>query len=228
MKTFWASLTLVWKIAFSIVALILIAAIILLIVKTAKKDKETSNSNSNTPEVAQVYEPSIGTPLPADVNTDSGTTTVATTPVPETKPEVENSGEVAGATTTIEEQLTAPKTGIDPNEPVAYENTSLKFSATLPAGTQVFEKANEVKFIEKNNTLEYFVSVSNSGSETLQTIAAQLQNSPTVNNVKFGTFANLKTIQFDAKGFGQGMAVISNGKIYYILGNSKYFSTLKF
>lgn len=232
MKNLWEKLSLAGKIIFSVIIVLIIALIVILIVRHNKKSSESSDNNSNTPEVAQVYEPSIGTPLPPDVKPGGDQTSVAAT--------VENSGEVAGATTNepsnastpeqAQQMMVAPKTGIDPNDPVEYENSSLKFKATLPAGTQVSEQASDVKFTNKSGSLYYMVSTVNAGAETLQTITAQLNNSPTASNISYTTFGSNKTqaIKFTAKNFGQGVAVIANGKIYYLLGNSKYFSDFKF
>ena len=232
----WKDLSLAGRIVVGVWALALIGLIIFLVVRHNDDKKDTSSSDSNTPEVAQVYEPSIGTPLPADVQPNGSGTSVTA--------EVENSGEIAGATTTdpfvvpspspapstpeqIAASLVAPATGIDPNKPIPYENASLKFRATLPAGTQVTQNNSDVKFTTKSGALYYVVSVSDSGTETLKTIEAQLKNSPTVSNIVYGNFNNTQVLNFSAKGYGQGMVIIANGKIYYLLGNSQNFANFK-
>lgn len=229
MRILWKSLSLISRVVIAIWAIAIIAFVIFLIVRH-NKNKDDANKNSNTPEVAQTYEPSIGTPLPPDVQPEGGSTKATAT--------VENSGEIAGATTDepsnasspeeAQEMMVAPKTGIDPNEPVIYENQN--FKAVLPAGTQVSEKSTEIVFTSKSGILLFQVSVNNADGETLQSIEAQLKNSPSVSNISQTNFNGsvIKSLSFTVKGFGQGTAIIANGKIYYLLGNSKYFSTFKF
>lgn len=234
MKKFWSMLSTAGKVIFSIIILAIIALIVVLIVRNHNKNKD-KEANSNTPEIAQTYEPSIGTPLPADVKPEGSGARVTAL--------VENSGEVAGATTSepstttpanspeqAQQMMIAPKTGIDPNELVAYENKSLKFSATLPAGSEVKESSTTIKFLSKTESLYYIVSVSDAGSENLQSVANQLKNSSTASKITQATLADNKTqvINFTAKGYGQGQVIIANNKIYYLLGNSQYFPTFKF
>lgn len=236
----WKDLSLLGRIVVGIWAVCLIALIVFLVVRNNKDKEETSNDNNNSPEVAQVYEPSIGTPLPADVATSESGAKVSA--------EVENQGEVAGASTDkpftvptptktpeqIQSELegsnntmVAPNTGVNPNAPVPYQSTALKFSAQMPAGTQIIEQNNSVKFTSKTGVLYFQVSTSNAGTETLQSIETQLKNSSSVSNLTYGSMGSLQMLKYDTTGFGQGASIIANGKIYYLLGNSKYFTNFK-
>lgn len=221
-KDFFKSLSRAGRIVLGIWLLCLIALVAFFVVRNNKDD----NSNTDdSPEVAQIYEPSIGSPLPAD--TPSGA--VTTEPL---NSGTENSGAVAGdSTTTPSTEMVAPPTGIDPSKPVAYENSSLKFAATLPAGTQVDEQNNtqgsRIIFTSKQGGLLYIVSTSTANSESLQNIEAQLRNSPSTSNIIATKFSGSSALEFTSKEYGNGVVFIANGKIYYLLGSSKYFSTFK-
>jgi hypothetical protein len=207
----WNGLTRVGRI---LLGLILVAAIVLVgFLVNGKSTDDAENVDSNrTPEIAQVYEPSIGTPLPPD-----------------------NPGAVGGATTTEPSDQThdhettafvAPHTGTDPNEPVAYSSTDLNFAAVLPVGSEVKEDGTRTMFTSPTGSLYYVVSV-NQSTESLSDIELQLRNSPTAGNISYSDFSNTKALKFSAKGYGAGLVFVSNGKIYYLLGNKEYFSTFK-
>lgn len=236
----WKDLSLTGRIVIGVWILCIAALIVFFIVRNNKENKDEVNNNTNTPEVAQVYEPSIGTPLPPDVQSVSNGSNVTA--------QVENQGEIAGATTSepfvvpaptktpeqIESEMTgtnspkvAPNAGVDPNAPVPYKNDILKFSIIMPAGTQVLEKVDSVRFTSKTGALYFQVSTSIAGSENLQTIEGQLKNSPSATNITYGTINNNPALKFTATGFGQGTTFIANGKIYYLLGDSKYFTNFK-
>lgn len=182
------------------------------------QDNDKKSDSSNQPEVAQVYEPSIGTPLPPDNN---GSTTI----------ESSESGQVAGDSTTdvsatvsdgsntnSTTSFTAPSAGIDPSQPIKYENSNLVFRATLPAGTKVTEHTNNVTFYSASGELLYNVDVMIS-SDSLETISAQLKASTDVNNISKTTFAGLNALQFNSNGLN-GYVVVKNNRAYYFIGHS--------
>ncbi len=223
----WAKLTVAGRIIFGIILLGLIILVIILIAN-AKDDESRTTENNNTPEIAQVYEPSIGSPLPADVPAETNWDNVG------------KNGSVAGASTTTpstNDQATsdtaptevkvAPKAGVDPNEPISYTNAALKIAVTLPAGTNVSEQGDKIVFTSKQGGLLYIVSTSNTGSETLQTIEAQLRNSPSTTNISYSTFTGRQSLKFSSKEYGSGTVFLANGKIYYLLGNSQHFANFK-
>jgi hypothetical protein len=208
--TLWNGLTRVGRILLGLI----LAALVVLVVYATSSDTSENKEENKTPEIAQVYEPSIGTPLPPDVPAESG------------------SGEVGGAATTEPSTpgttaFVAPDAGVDDDEPIKYDNSSLKFAAVLPAYSQVSEQSDGVKFTSAQGTLQYIVSVNDAGTETLEGIESQLRNSPTASNISYSTVGNLKALKFSAKGYGTGMAFIANGKIYYLLGSQQYFSDFK-
>lgn len=205
----WNGLTKIGKI---LLGLIVMAAIILISFALAK-DTDEDKQDEDTPEIAQVYEPSIGTPLPADnAGSVTGNVNGASTM------EVSNSQPTTS--------FVAPRAGVDPNEPIAYSNSDYNFAATLPAGSLVSEQNSRIVFSSKNKSLQYIVSI-NESSETLSDIELQLRNSPTASNISQTTFNNTKALKFSAKGFGTGIVFVSNGKVFYLLGDSNYFSTFK-
>ncbi len=209
----WQGLTVAGRIIFGLIIIGLIILAVYALSDTGKND--TSSDNKNEPEIAQVYEPSIGSPLPADTPGETSW---------------ENVGTVAGESTTVastSEPKLAPNAGVDPKAPISYENTNLKFSATLPASTKVNEKNDSVSFTSKQGNLLYIVSTQNAGTETLKTIEAQLNNSPSTTNISTTSFANTPALKFSNADLGTGTVFISNGKIYYLLGDNKYFSTFK-
>ena len=211
----WQGLTWAGRIIIGIILL----TIIFLAIYGISNDKEDNNKDSDNkdPEVAQVYEPSIGSPLPA-----------TTTPS-------DNSGTVAGASTTTNSNgkptniMIAPAAGIDPNQPIAYESQALHFSAILPAHSTVNEsQKNKVIFTsESGKILYYIVSTTNAGLETLSSIQNQLVNSPSVTNLTSVSFNSQPALSFQSKDYGYGIVMISKGKIYYLLGDNKYFTDFK-
>lgn len=208
----WTGLTVAGRIVVGIWIICLIALASFLTIRHNNNTKD--NEDNKTVEVTQVYEPSIGSPLPAD-----------------------NPGAVAGDSTTVASTnanstddtatMMAPHTGIDPSEPIAYENDVLKFTATLPAGSEVKELETSVEFNSARGMLQYLVSVQTTADETLKTIEAELHNSPTVSHISSTTISGVSALKFEAKGYGTGLTFIANGQIYYLLGNSQYFTGFK-
>jgi hypothetical protein len=217
-KTFFSNIWTGLSTAGRILLGLILIALIGLVAYATYDGKDNNKEESNSPEVAQVFEPSIGTPIPPDQpSRPSGEVGGATTTEP-------SASEPAPAPATTFE---APKSGVDPSEPVDYKNDALKFAAVLSPGTQVIEQNDEIEFITNYGALQYLVSVNDSGNETLASIESQLRNSPTASNISYTNISNQKAISFNAKGYGTGIAFIANGKIYYLLGNNQYFSTFK-
>lgn len=212
----WNGLTTIGRI---ILGLILIGIIVAISFAFSKDSSE--ESAENTPEIAQVYEPSIGTPIPPDVNQEGSNSAPS------------DSGTVSGATTTEPAQnqnnqvFVAPASGIDDKEPIKYLNDSLRFSATLPPYSKVLEQPDNVRFTAGNGTLIYVVSTTPVRTENLSSIEAQLRNSTTASAISRTSFKGMEAIQFDANGYGMGIALIAHGNIYYLLGNMLYFPDFK-
>ena len=70
------------------------------------------------------------------------------------------------------------------------------------------------------------VSTNDAGKDTLADIQAQLSNSISVKDVITTKFAGRDALKFTATGYGSGVVFIANGKVYYLLGQDKYFSAL--
>lgn len=231
MKSFFSRL---WQSVFklgwtTIIIWILVVAALMtfLIIRVNKDDEPKEAAKTDSPEIAQVYEPSIGSPLPADT---SGATTTET--------DWSKVGQVAGESTTTPSTsnnataatqtiFVAPNTGVDPNKPIAYENSKLKFTTILPAGANVNEQGERVTFTTKQGSLLYIVSTTNAGTENLQSIEGQLRNSPSTSNLTYGNFAGQAALKFNSKDFGSGTAFLANGKIYYVFGNNQNFFTFR-
>lgn len=214
----WNGLTKIGKILLGLIVIATIVLFSVALVKNTNEDTHDQNKHDeDAPEIAQVYEPSIGTPLPAD---NSGGTI----------------GNINGASTTESPESTntaesttnfiAPHSGIDPKEPVVYSNADYKFAATLPAGSLVSEHNSRIVFSSKNKSLHYIVSI-NKSSETLNDIELQLRNSPTASNISRTTFNGAEALKFSAQGFSTGIVFVNNDKVYYLLGDNSYFSTFK-
>ncbi len=218
----WQGLTWAGRIIIGIILIVLIALAIYALTNN-KKDEDT---NKDGPEVAQVYEPSIGSPLPATTTPSDSTTNASTTTA-----STDKAGTVAGDSTASSSQtdmMLAPATGIDPNEPITYENPNLLFTAILPAGSNVDESNTEkIIFTSQTRKLLYIVSTSKAENESIADLQNQLKNSSSVSSVRSATFAGLPALSFTATDYGNGLVFIDNGRIYYLLGNNQYFSDFK-
>ena len=204
----WNGLTTAGKV---IAGLIIIGLVGLTVYAASEKQSNNNEENKDNPEVAQVYEPSIGSPLPADQARPgevggASTTEPAAAPAPTETPE-----------------RVAPATGIDPNAPVKYRSEQLGFASTLPAGSTVQETDSQIKFTDTNGQLLFMVSV-NAGTDSLQSLESQLQNSPSVTNISRAQFANLPSLKFTVANYGSGTAFVYDGKTYYLYGTAQYFS----
>ncbi len=211
-----------WIIGAVIALAILIAALIGLNNQDDKKD-----DTSNRPEVAQVYEPSISTPLPPDTNgsttESSGQVAGATTTETYNTTETSNSTKSV-ATTTPSQTFTAPQTGVDINKPIYYSNTTMGIKATLPAQSIITEKTNSVVFYSKAGTLLYNIDTVRT-SDTLSSIYDQLKASTSVSNITKTTFAGNDALQFTNQSF-TGYVIVKNNQAYYIIGKDKNLTNI--
>ncbi|GEM_PF-1442222 len=185
---------------------ILLLALIITGVVLSQREDEDKEDTSGRPEIAQVFEPSIGTPLPPDVNEDA-TESEGTN---EREP-----GSVNGATTTF----ISPPTGLDPNKPIKYSNDELGFAVILPARSTVQEKNNTVNFFGNNGALLASVTIV-SGPETLNDIRTQLSYSPDVKNLQNAKLANQPALKYSINNL-DGYAFKSNNSTYYLTGQSE-------
>lgn len=224
----WHGLTVTGR----VIAGAILVGLLILVAYTASKNEDKNNDNDG-PEVAQVYEPSIGSPLPPDVNTESATNSTkitaqvggASTTEPSNNSAENKTAEEKMVSTNNTDFKVAPKTGINPNDPIQYQNDELRFAVALPAGTKVSEENGQVTFTSSNGSLLY--TVSTNSIDSLSNVRAQLQRSPAVANITDTKFANSSALQFIAQGYGSGLVFIANGKTYYLLGNKSLFSSLK-
>jgi cytoskeletal protein RodZ len=200
-----------------VITIILLIAIITAGILIARKNNEDKKSETSNPEVAQIFEPSISTPLPADVNqettTDNNTAAVS-----------ENSGEVAGETTTEPSQsvtnYVAPKSGIDPNAPIAYQNDTYGLSITVAAHTNISEHNNLITF----GTL-FSVNVVDS-KETLDQISAELSYSPDAKDIQAANLSGKQALKFNLNG-KTAYVVLKNNKVLYLIGQEKFITQVK-
>jgi hypothetical protein len=193
---------------------ILLICIIVLGGLILRHNRESSDAD-RAPEVAQTYEPSIGTPLPPDVQNVAVTATVAGDST--TEPSTPQSADIK----------VAPKTGIDPSEPIEYHNDELKFSAVIPVGSTVDEQVSYINFYSANGKWEYSVSVQKAGTENLASIASQLHNSSGSSQIELGKLGNFDGVKFLSTDYRTGFALFAHDRIYYLLGNQEYFSSFR-
>ncbi len=201
-----------------VITVILVIAIITAGIIIARKNNEDKKSETNNPEVAQIFEPSISTPLPADVNPEAATNNsqeASTT---------EDTGTVAGEVTSESSQSAtnyeAPKSGVDPNAPIAYQNTDYGLNIILPARTNVSEKNNLITF----GTL-FSVNVVDS-KETLDQISAELSYSPDAKDIQVATISGKQALKFSLNG-KTAYVVLKNNKAFYLIGQEKFITQVK-
>ncbi len=203
----WEKIKMAWK---WIVGAVL--AIALIIASVTAIDTNNSDENQKTearPEIAQLFEPSIGTPLPADTTTNEGMVDSAQTtePAPAPAPEPVT--------------YSAPATGVDDDEPFVYENTELGFKVNLEGRTQVIEASEGTKFQTKSGQLLFYVVAVNT-KQTSTEIIEQLKNSPGVTSISQSSFQNLSAVSFIQNG-QNGLTILGN-KSFYLIGDKTTFS----
>ncbi len=212
----WSGLT----VAGRIIAGIIIIGLLGFIIYAATNDSSKDNQDDKAPEIAQVYEPSIGSPLPADSNS-SGAVSGASTTEPSEAQNNSPSNEMK------EDSKVAPPTGINPADPIKYESSKFGFSAVLPAHSNVEEADSQIRFTSQDGKLQYIVSVNETGTDTLNSIKSQLSNSQAVNNITQIKFVGMDALQFSVEQYGTGVVFLLNGKTYYLLGSQTYFSSFQ-
>lgn len=179
-----------------IVSLLLVGVIAITTYSLVHKDKDT---NTNQPSInEQELNPRIGDALAPDVN-----------------PEAQQNANTNNPQ--VATNYVAPKTGIDDSEPVEYWSDRWHFAATLPPHTAVNEMSDGVSFASAEKTY-YTVLISPAGSETLQSIALQL-NASNAKNI----YLSENQIDFVIDN-QQGKVIIQNGFVYYVIGN-QYLET---
>jgi uncharacterized protein YfiM (DUF2279 family) len=220
----WHGLT----VAGRIIAGLIILGLVGLTVYAATNDTDKKDSEkSSEPEVAQVYEPSIGSPLPPDNSGNDGASVTASVAGESTTVASNNESPMTTTKNVVTEDMKiAPPTGVDPNAPIKYQNDQYQFAAVLPAGSNVSEKNGQVEFRSTSGKLQYLVSIHDS-TDTLANIEAQLRNSSTASGISPTKFAGQNALRFNAAGYGSGIVFVANGKTYYLLGDSHQFDTFK-
>lgn len=187
------------------------------------RSQDEDNKDSDSPEIAQVYEPSIGSALPPDTPGQNGSVGEASVTEPTPTPVVAPASGV-----NLSGEFVAPNTGVDDDMPIKYSNDKFKFVATLPPKSNVIEQDDSITFTSQQASRYFTVSVSNQGNETLATIEAQLKNSTSVKTMQSTNFNGIAALQFTGMDKNNsGTVFIKDGKIYYLLGNQQYFSTFQ-
>lgn len=203
-----------------LIALILIVAGIF---SLNNNENNKNTSSDSRPEVAQVYEPSIGTPLPPDTSEGKAEVSGAVTNTPSTA-EGTNQNDTTNSTA---QQTTyiAPSTGVDDNKPFVYKNSDLNFQALLDGGTQVEERSEGIKFTSKSGKLLFYVTVSKSGSETHDSLVSQLSASTMTSQISKTSFLGLPAVNY-LQNNQNALAVLKTNSVYYIVGEQKYFKNI--
>ncbi len=204
-----------------------VIALALIVAGIFSLDKNTSKQNSNSdarPEVAQVYEPSIGTPLPPDTTGGQSEVSGAVTTEPST---IQTTPTQEETNTTNSQQVTyiAPNTGVDDTKPFVYTNQQLGFTVMLDGGTQVEEQLEGVKFTSKTGTLLFYVVTSKNNSETQDSIINQLSASNMTNQISKSNFLSYPSVSY-LQNNQKALVVLTTNKIYYIVGEQKYFKNI--
>lgn len=190
--------------------LIIIGGAIVGIILVNNEDDNKTDETAR-PEVAQIFEPSIGTPLPPDTSTESGQVEGGTTTEPSTTTET---------TTQPEVMFQAPATGVDDSKPFIYSDLKSGYKVNLAGGTQVTEANEGAEFYTIGGQVLFYVVVVDQ-AQSPETTIAQLKNSSGVSSISQQSFANLPAVSF--KQNNQSGLAIHSKKTYYLIGNSTYF-----
>lgn len=196
--------------------IIALAVIITGIFALSKEESSRKDNSDKRPEIAQVFEPSIGTPLPPDTNPEQGGVGGTQTSEPSDSPtttEQESSGYVA------------PPTGVDDDIPFTYKSEEFNFSVNLAGGTQVDEQNEGVRFTTKPGKVLISVVVVESKNETATNIINQLKNSVGTTSLTETKFSSLPAVSFSQNG-ENGLVVITKDKVYYLTGDQSYFKNI--
>lgn len=203
----WEKIKLAWRwILGGLVAL----ALIIIAVIAVNPENSNDTDNTSRPEIAQVFEPSIGTPLPPDGAGGEGEVDGAQTTEPQTS---------TPTPTTV--AFVSPPTGVNDNIPFTYKSEQFGFSVNLEGGTQVDEQTEGVRFSTKSGTV--LMSVIVTTTDTPANIAAQLKQSVGVSNISETKFGNYPAVSFASNG-QSGVVIVTTDKAYYLTGNKAFFS----
>ncbi len=102
-----------------------------------------------------------------------------------------------------------------------YTNPALGFQIDLPLSWQAKPfSASEIILADQNGPQLTIQAISNAQT-SLNTVKTQLQGSPTVRDITSITFQNQPALSFMTTSGQQGLAVIYNNFLYYIIGNLK-------
>ncbi|HMQ01461.1 MAG TPA: hypothetical protein PKD79_00090 [Candidatus Doudnabacteria bacterium] len=189
-----------------IVGGILLLAIIVVGIIIARNEQIAKDEQASRPEIAQIFEPSIGTPLPPDENgrTQESADEDSSMEAPP--------GEVQSDSTIF----IAPPTGIDLAKPINYYNQDLGFRITLPPYSSVYEQNSSIKFTDNKGKLLALINVVRE-QDTLENILSQLKLSNEVSNLSFSNLAGNKALKYDI-GSHSAYVFTANSSIYYISG----------
>ena len=199
-----------WILAVIIIIALAVAGIFAIV----NKDDKTDSTDKNV-EVAQIFEPSIGTPLPPDVIETGGEISGAETTTPSSS---DNSSDLQESAT----QYVAPNTGVNDNDPFVYKNSKLGFQVSLAGGTQVVEATEGTQFISKNGKLLFYTVMIPAKGISVADISNQLKHSTGTANITTSSFGSLPAVSFSQNN-QNGLALITSEKLYYLVGDKNYF-----
>ncbi|MEZ4180604.1 MAG: hypothetical protein R3B41_03805 [Candidatus Doudnabacteria bacterium] len=211
-----------------VTGLILLAIIVTGVLLADSNSKDNNDKQDSSPEVAQIFEPSISSPLPADgsangstdASTEQTDTNTSSNSQEAQDDSSDDSGQVAGATSYV-----APATGKNEFAPVKYYNDQIGFNTTLPTGTQVKVGQNNdvVEFYDQTGNFLFSIS-SQDNTDSLTTIATQLRLSQ-ADQINTTQFKQQSAISFNLNGY-QGLVFKKNNSSIYLTGQSKYFEAI--
>ena len=199
-----------WILAVVIIVALAVAGIFAIV----NKDDKTDSTDKEV-EVAQIFEPSIGTPLPPDITETGGEVSGAQTETPSSS---DNSSGIQEPST----QYVAPKTGVNDDEPFVYKNSKLGFQVSLAGGTQVIEASEGAQFLSKNGKLLFYTVMIPAKGISVAEISSQLNQSSGTGNIIASTFGNFPSVSF-SQNHQNGLALITSDKLYYLVGDQNYF-----
>jgi len=109
----------------------------------------------------------------------------------------------------------------NPDQFKPYRNDSLGFETMVPPDTTVNATATEATAISGVQQKAYWtITVYSNTTETLNSIINELSKSPSVTRLTKTTLGGKDALRFDSpKLGGTGYAVVSNGRLYYLIGN---------
>jgi hypothetical protein len=102
-----------------------------------------------------------------------------------------------------------------------YTNAVLGFQIQLPASWQAKPFSNSEIILADQTGPELTIEAISNPQTGLTTIKTQLRGSPTVRNLTNITFQNQPALSFNTTSGQQGLAVIYNNRLYYIIGHLK-------